>query len=474
MPERLHRFYRKRALFASFWVILFTGISFFGFFLRDYLMARTYGFGAQLDRFYLATLFPMFMVTVFCIPFGQAVVTNLKSLQMRRNEIHEKVRYFAYLIFLICVFLCFVTYTLSDLITYSLYYLGWIERTNDIKFMQLSLLPLLLFSGLVILGNTILTIYERYVVPIVFQLIVPIFAIIFLFALGNFLGVYAVILGMVLGQLANLIVINYALKQNTIKLLPLKANKAIFKDHIFLKDYSYLILIAIFSAIIIPINTLIASSLGGGSVSIFNLGIKFSLSVIGILTSLFTIVLLPYLTKLTSYKNLNTLHKETFYLLLCSALIFIPFCLIIFFNAISISKFIFSYISIENATVLGIASVIKYSIIQLPFWIFNAIVFKHANAIRKVNVILFSNIAAIILNIIFSLSLIKYMNVGGLSLALTISSAIAALMTLIYLMSKKYLSFFQSIFIFILWLIYGVILIGFNFDTLLILLKKLF
>jgi putative peptidoglycan lipid II flippase len=340
--------------------------------------------------------------------------------------------------------------------------------------MQLSLLPLLLFSGLVILGNTILAIYERYVVPIVFQLIVPIFAIIFLFALGNSLGVYAVILGMVLGQLANLIVVNYALKQNTIKLLPLKANKAIFKDHIFLKDYSYLILIAIFSAIITPINTLIASSLGGGSVSIFNLGIKFSLSVIGILTSLFTIVLLPYLTKLTSYKNLNTLHKETFYLLLCSALIFIPFCLIIFFNAISISKFIFSYISIENSTVLGIASVIKYSILQLPFWIFNAIVFKHANAISKVNIILFSNIATIILNILFGLSLIKYMNVGGLSLALTISSAIAALMTLIYLISKKYLGFFESIFIFILWLIYGVILIGFNFDILLILLKKLF
>jgi putative peptidoglycan lipid II flippase len=472
MPERLHRLYRKRALFASFWVILFTGISFFGFFLRDYLMARTYGFGVQLDRFYLATMIPMFIVTVFCIPFGQAVVSNLRSLQMSQNEIHEKVRYFAYLIFLICLFLCFVTYTLSDLIIHFLHYFGWIERSNDIKFMQLSFLPILLLSGLVILGNAILSILERYVLPIVFQLIVPIFAIIFLFILDNFLGVYAVILGMVLGQLTNLILVNYALKQNTIKLLPLKVNKAIFKDHIFFKDYSYLVTIAIFSAIIIPINTLIASSLGGGSVSVFNLGIKFSLSVIGILTTLFTVVLLPYLARLNGYKNLNTLNKETFYLFLCSTLIFIPFCLIIYFNAISISKFIFSYISNENATVLGIASVIKYSIIQLPFWIFNAIVFKYANAIRKLNVILLFNIIMIILNILFGLSLIKYMNVGGLSLAITLSSAITALMTLIYFVSKKYLHFFESVFIFILWLIYAVIFISYNFDTLLILLKK--
>ncbi len=79
MPEKLHKTVRKKAINSSFIVIFFTGISFMGFFLRDYLMARIYGFGMELDMFYLATMIPMFMVAVFCIPFGQFVVPVLKK-----------------------------------------------------------------------------------------------------------------------------------------------------------------------------------------------------------------------------------------------------------------------------------------------------------------------------------------------------------------------------------------------------------
>ena len=70
MPEKIHKTFRKKAINSSFFVIFFSSISFAGFFLRDYVMAKIYGFGRQLDIFYLASIVPMFMVTVFCNPFG--------------------------------------------------------------------------------------------------------------------------------------------------------------------------------------------------------------------------------------------------------------------------------------------------------------------------------------------------------------------------------------------------------------------
>jgi putative peptidoglycan lipid II flippase len=278
---------------------------------------------------------------------------------------------------------------------------------------------------------------------------------------------------MILGQLVNLVAVNNALKHEGVSLQPLKARKVIFSDQFPLENYSHLVLIAIFSTILIPINSLIASSLGHGAVSIFNLGMKFSLFMMGIFSSLFTIILLPYLSKLSNYKSRNLLKKETFYILFYSSLFFITFCLLIFIYAQSISGLVFNYIVFENATILGLASVIKYSVIQLPFWVFNAIIFRHANAINKVSIILFSSIAGLILNVIFSISLIKFMNVGGLALSITLSSAFSSALILIYYGFKKYLDFLQVLSICALWFIFCATLIGMNFDALLMLLDKL-
>ena len=104
MPEKSHKIYRKKAINSSFIVLFLTGISFFGFFLRDYLMANIYGFGRELDMFYLATMIPMFMVTLFCMPFGQSVLPILrKNRTFDRNQFHLKVRNLASLIFFICL-----------------------------------------------------------------------------------------------------------------------------------------------------------------------------------------------------------------------------------------------------------------------------------------------------------------------------------------------------------------------------------
>ena len=160
-------------------------------------------------------------------------------------------------------------------------------------------------------------------------------------------------------------------------------------------------------------------------------------------------------------------------MLLCSSLFFTFYSFLIFIYAQSISSFVFSYIVIEYATILGLASVIKYSVIQLPFWIFNAIIFRHANAINRIGIILFSSIFALILNVILSLSLIKFMSVGGFALSITISSALSSVIILIYYGFKKYLNFFEILSIAALWFIFSATLIKMNVNPLLLLIEKL-
>ena len=58
---------------AGLLVIVLTLVSSLGFFLRDLLMARQFGFGDELDAFFIAMMIPMFLVTALSIPLGTAI-----------------------------------------------------------------------------------------------------------------------------------------------------------------------------------------------------------------------------------------------------------------------------------------------------------------------------------------------------------------------------------------------------------------
>jgi peptidoglycan biosynthesis protein MviN/MurJ (putative lipid II flippase) len=142
----------------------------------------------------------------------------------------------------------------------------------------------------------------------------------------------------------------------------------------------------------------------------------------------------------------------------------IPFSLIIFLYSEPISAFIFSNLSSEHSTILGIASVLKYSIIQLPFWVTNSIILRHANAINKIQVISLVAFFAFLINFFLGLFLIELMNVGGLALASTLSVAVSSGLLLVYYLNKNVINFFDFILINFAWINFTLIVLAVKFN----------
>ena len=65
------------------------------------------------------------------------------------------------------------------------------------------------------------------------------------------------------------------------------------------------------------------------------------------------------------------------------------------------------------------------------------------------------------------------MNVGGLALSITLSSALSSAIILFYYGFKKHFNFLEVLSISAIWFIFCATLIGVNFDTFLMLLEKL-
>jgi putative peptidoglycan lipid II flippase len=330
--------------------------------------------------------------------------------------------------------------------------------------MLLMVLPILLLSGLVILANSLLLVNGHYIFPSLAQLIVPIFAVIFLVTFADQYGVNAVIMGMMLGQIANFILVNRLLSKEDVQLFPLEFKSSISDKKHFWGGYAHLVVIAVFTSVAILVNTLLASSLGGGAVSIYNLGSKVSLFFTGIITSVFSSLLLPYFSRLAAHSNHDLLNQETSFLIILGSMLSVPFSLIFFLNAEFISAFIFTKLSSENASILGIASVMKYSIIQLPFWVTNSIFLRHANSINKTQLIALIAIVAFIINLFLGLYLIEFMNVGGLALASTISVAISSGLILLNYFYKKVINLFNATLIIVAWISFAVVVIATKFN----------
>ena len=464
MIKKIYRFAQNKNIVSSITVAMLTAVLFFGFFVRDFMMASLYGFGSKLDQFYLVTMLPMFMINIFCIPFGQALIPRLKKMILLGNEkFSAQVGFFSLLAISFCIFLCLLNFFLSNIIISLINNNGWINKDDDIILMQLSILPIIFFSGLIVLCNAILSIKKHYIYQNFVQLVVPIFSILFLTLLGKVISIFAVILGMVFGQFINFLLVYFALKKDNISIFHFNYNLKHLSN--FWSGYLHLIVIAIFAASLLLINTFISTTLGEGAAAIYNLGTKFSMFIIGILTAIFSNILLPYLSEISVIQNNYQLRKKIYILVLCSAIVFIPFSLIVFQTSEWLAYLIFSSIVFDNSIILGISSVIKYSSISLPFWAFNAIILKHANAINQFKIVTISSILLLFLNTFFSFNLIKFMNVGGLAFSTSLSTGIASAFMLIYYVKNKHFKLIEGLFLSLTWLFFAIILFALNFES---------
>ena len=459
------KFARKKAFFSGIWVVFFTTLSFLGFFTRDYLLAKTIGINSSLDLFYLVTVLPMFFVNIFCIPFGNALVPKLiKIIKLGKSNSNVLIRHLSFLSFTFCLILCLFTYFFSSNFFSLFHYLGWIKFESTSNLMILLYTPILLLSGLVILVNSILIARGHYIFPSVAQIAVPILSILSLLIFGLHWGVYSVIIGMVVGQITNFILIKRVIDKEKVHLCPFEIKSTLPNKAFFWRGYIHLIVIALFASITILTNTLLALPLGEGAISVLNLGTKISLFFTGAISSGFTSVLLPYLSRMAIYNNQNLINKEISFLIIFGSILSLPFALVLFLNAEPISTFIFTKLSSDNLTILSIASVMKYSIIQLPFWVTNSIIFRHATAIYKIKVFAIIAISTFFINLLLGLFLIKFMNVGGLSLASSIALAFSSGFMLLYYVRSKIIEFYDAILIFLSWISFILIILVHNFN----------
>ena len=446
-------------------VSVITMLSFLGFFFRDVLMAHQFGIGEQMDAFFVAMLIPMFMVNVFGQSFGSTSV----SLYMRerlQGESHgaDVVRHLSYMITLSLLALSLLLTLLAPVV---LPLLGWNFSADTIelsRYLLYGALPLLLFSGMVVLGNAILSAHMRFSVPAWSQAVVPIFAIAALLVAGEQLGVAAVLIGMVLGQLANLILVQLYLRRDRLSVMP-KRNREITLPEGSKKLFVSLVMAAIFLQISLLVDNGMASSLEVGSVASLGLGYKVVFFVTGVIGTGISMVLLPYFVSFIVKRDVISANRELSVLMSLATLLGMITSVTVYYVAPPLIRLLFVGGQVDVQDIDTVIRVIEMGILQVPFFACQLILIKYATASHDNRSILLSAVVGMIVNIVLNYVLMQRMGVSGIAAATTLSMFCSAAVLLWMVHRQGNMSWLDVLLSGLVWILFLTMMLCIHFQS---------
>lgn len=400
-------------------------------FLKEIVIADSFGLSELIDTFYIAILVPSFISGVFLGSFQSVFIPNYVSELKTGNRIGA----FQSTSFLLTIGVAILFLILAFLFTdtyLEVLYKGHTESYYElIKKQFYFVAPCILFWGFSSLINGLLTIDDEFKFSSISAIFTPITIIICLFFFKESLGDVVLAVGTLIGSLLNFIfILVVAVKRGIIHL-----EKPDFKSDnvvILFRQLPAKLSSSLLSGINPLIDQYFSQQLIIGSIAALGYGIKIPMFAIGIVGAALGNVLLPYFSKYAidhSEDAFNKLRQILKYLILGS--------LVVVVIGVLLSHPIISLLFERNAFTSDntdvVAKVQQMYLLQIPSYVTGLVMVKFLTSINRNNIMVITSIIGLLLNIILNYVLIDIMGVYGLALATSLVSIMNSIILYIYI-----------------------------------------
>ena len=408
-------------------VLIVTFLTFFGFVIRDLILVKTFGMTSDLGGFFSAAMLPMFFVTFLSFPFADAMTKRFLELPMAARQ-----EFVQSLLGVACALL-FGTGLAVALFAKPI--VAVVMSTADASqvdraaWMLRCFTPILMFSGWTVIGNAVLNLNHRARAAAIAQITVPIIAIASIWLLYDRLGVYAAIVGMLLGMTVNVALVFRLTRDLGIALLPARRDKVVLRP--VLENYMLLALAAIFTAATVPLNYAFAGTLDAGSISIWAFGSKMVQLVSGMAGVAIGAVVLPHLGRLVAGRRTAQLESDTFFLLIGGTWIGIFCALTVDLFAEPLVVLLLEGGKVSHAQSLQLARILSLGALQLPATIVSVLVLKLAAVSGSSWRAVLAAAVGFAVNAVGDKLLTPWLGLLGIAIASTMAAALAAALLMI-------------------------------------------
>ena len=398
--------------------MLITFVGYLGFLARDLLLVHANGLSTGMDSLFSAMMLPMVFVNCLSIPISDAITMPFVKLWTRADPAEgqrfiRSILFWASLIMGASAVAAFLFAAPAMRMI-----LGSDDPRQIVEGAMLLRLftPIVLLSAWTVVGNSVLNALHRFQDSALAQLAVPTCAIgAILLAPPGLVPIYA-ILGMVLGTLANAVIVAILCLRQGIVLRPSPAGCPASTRPIF-GAYGWLVFAALFTAATSPVNYFFAGMAGDGGVSGWALSSKMILLFNGLVVAAVTTVLLPHMAR-TIARSTRPQTGSYFVFLLLGATWAGG---LVMLGVAGFSEPVVAALMggprVSESQVQVLAQVLRIGVIQLPVLVVGAITLKAAAVTERSSRTVLASAVALAVSCATSALLVPTLGILGIAYA---------------------------------------------------------
>ena len=409
---------RNKIFSAAAVVGIFTILAQVGGFAKELTVAAWFGTGAAIDAFLIALLVPTFVVNVLAGSLSASFLpTFIRVYRNKGLDGAQKV-----LTGVITGFLFFGFILSVILIVFTPLYLPALcsgfspEKLKLAQMILYALVPIILLKGLSTICAGVLNALDNFALAAILPILGPLAAIFFIFTVGTSLGIFALVIGTILGFGLEAFFIGAAIIKRKFSIRPRLIQ---FDSDLRIVTGQFLPMIA--GSIIMGSTEIVdkgmAAALAPGSVAALNYGNKIIAAVMTLATTAIGTAVLPYFARMVAEKDWKNIRSTLRFYLTIIFGIGMPAAILIYAFSDSIVNIIFQRGSFTTEDTAIVAPVQAYFAFQIPFYVAGMVVVRLISALRANHILMWGAAINLVVNIGFNILFIHYLGLKGIALS---------------------------------------------------------
>lgn len=411
----------RRLLGAAVIVAVFTGMAKVIFFGKELVVAWQFGTSDMLDAFLIAYVVPSFVINLIAGSFNSALIPVYTRVREQDGQTPADALYSS----VMTLSIVFLTICTGLIVLSAPYYLPILasgfdqEKTNLTLNLLYATSPVIVFSGVTTIRGAILNAGEKFLAPALIPIVTPAMTIVLIFVGREFLNIYALALGLVIGQVIESSLLGWLLKRRGIKnSLSWHGMDSNLRRVI----GQFLPMVA--GAFLTGSNQLVdqafAASLPAGNVAMLGYGNKVISFPLQIAATAIGTSVFPYFSSMLAKKDWGTARQVLDKYLKLIFLFSVPVTLVLVIFSEPLVRLLLQRGAFTAQDTETVAAVQALGALQIPFYLGGILIVRLVSAVRANRVIMWISFANMIVNIVMNYLLMKIYGVVGISLSTSI------------------------------------------------------
>jgi putative peptidoglycan lipid II flippase len=384
---------------------------------REFLIARQYGIGNDVDAFVVAFLVPTFLIAVLTDSLNQVLVPALSRASAEDEAAGRRLVGNVLAASLAGLSAVCVAVGVAAPALVSLVAPGFDEDTRLLAARLLRLmLPIVGLGALASVWSAVLTSRERFAVASLAPMCVPLFAMLAIALAGGEIGVYAIAVGTLIGYVIQLVPLIGAVRGAGVLTRPSWRDRD-RQLALVLKQYAPLAAVASVNGLALFVDQAVATMLGQGQVGLLYYGNRLVALVISVVGLAIGTAVLPYFSRQVAERDWPGLARAIRTWSAGSFLVTAAGAALLILASEGIVSLLFQGGAFDPGAAEQVTAIQRAYLLQLPFFGLTVIAARALSALNGNHIILWGALINLVLNVTLVIILAELFGVVGIALA---------------------------------------------------------